>query len=295
MSVITSVTAVPNRMTIVWALLVERGKEGIVAEELASLVRPVALQRRQGDGSEPGSAVMFNEVITEMQNLGIITRTREGLVTLTPEAPTRDSSSLIEYIERILLDPESAVEHGQRSFAEAMAWFLTRDPYRPLPWKGGYKGQVSEDCGEDTGAFDLTDEARSQQFVYWAVYLGFAWRLSVPSQEAVFPDPTAVLARNLPSIILSKDPLPIAELMASVAERFPVFEGGRAREKIESLLPANLRRHERQLSRSTSLALERLEVKGLLSMERVADAPAFNLDSGSRPRPVSHVTWLEKK
>ncbi len=82
MSVITSVTAVPNRLTIIWALLLERGAKGVAAEELASLVRPVSLQRRQGDGSEPGSEAMFDAVITEMQNLGIVTRTREGLVTL---------------------------------------------------------------------------------------------------------------------------------------------------------------------------------------------------------------------
>ena len=294
MSVITSVTAVPSRLTIVWSHLLDRGADGIAADELASLVRPVSLQRRGGDDSEIGSEAMFNGVISEMQNLGIVTR-KEGLLALTPDAPTKRESTLVKHMERVLLDPELAAAHGQRAFAQALAWFLTRDPHQPLPWKGGYRGVVSEDCGEEAGSFDLTDEARSQQFVHWAVYLGFAWRLTAVGQDAVFPDPTAALVRNLPSLIPSKGRLAVAELMASLAERLPVLEGGRAREEVEALLPTDRRRLERELSRSTSLALERLEARGLLSMERVADASAFNLDRGAEKRAVSHIAWRGEK
>ncbi len=293
MSVITSVTAMPNRLNIIWTLLSKAGIEGITTEELSSLVRPVSLQRRQMDGSDPGSHVMFNEVITEMQNLRIVAKDQTVKMTLTSEA-SKESFSLIRYLERILLDPDLALEHGQRAFSDAMSWLLTLDPCNPVPWKGGYKGLVSEDCGENIGAFDLTDEARSQQFVYWAVYLGLAWRLSIP-KEVIFPDPTAILTRNLPGIILTDSSVPIAKFMSDLSEHLPVFEGGKAREKIESLLPMNRRRPERQLSRSTSLALERLESKGSLRLERLADAPTFNLDLGLGPRPVSHITRLGKK
>ena len=295
MSVITSVTAVPSRLTIVWTYLLERGADGIEDDELASLVRPVSLQRRRGDDSELGSDAMFNEVISEMQSLGIVTRTEEGLLALAPDAPTKRESTLVQYMERVLLDPGLAVAHGQRAFAQAIAWLLTRDPHQPLPWAGGYRGVVSEDCGEESGSFDLTDEARSQQFVHWAVFLGFAWRLTTVGQDAVFPDPTAALARNLPALIPSKGKLVVAELMASLAERLPVMEGGGAREEVEALLPTDRRRPERQLSRSTSLALERLEARGLLSMERMDDALAFNLDRGVEQRAVSHVTWRGEK
>lgn len=292
MSVITSVTTVPGRLTIVWTYLLERGAEGVAAEELASLMRPVSLQKRQGNNTESGSPAMFNDVITEIQNLGIVTKSREGLVTLTPESPKKDSSSLVEYLERILLDLERAATHGQRAFPKAMAWLLTRDPHQPLAWKGGYKLQVSKDCGEDIGAFDLTDEARSQQFIHWAVYLGYAWRLSLAGQDAVFPDPTVALNRNLPRVFQTRSQIQISEIMASLAERLPVLEGGRAREEVESLLSVDQRRPEQQLSRSTSLALERLEAMGRIKLDRIADAPAINLDRGAGPRAVSHITWL---
>ena len=160
MSVITSLLAMPSRMTIVWTYLLERGPEGVAAEELASFVRPVSLQKRQGNNTESGSPAMFNDVITEMQHLGIVTSSPDGLVALTPESPKKDSPSLVEYLERVLLDSESAAAHGQGEFPKAMAWLLTRDPHQPLAWRGGYKGQVSDDCGEDLRSFDLTDEAR---------------------------------------------------------------------------------------------------------------------------------------
>lgn len=292
MSVITSVTAMPNRFTIVWRYLLDHGGEGIAAEELESLVRPVSLQTRQTDGSEAGSGAMFNDVIGEMQNLGIVSKTGEGRITLTQEAPAKDSSSLVEYLERVLLDPELSAEHNQRAFAKAMAWFLTRDPQHPLAWKGGYRGLVYEDCGEDSGAYDLTDEARCQQFIHWAVYLGFAWRLTLAGQDAVFPDPTVALNRNLPRVIAGRGQVPIAEVLEGLADRLPVLEEGRVRDEVESLLAVDRRRPEQQLSRSTSLALERLEQTGSLRMDRIADAPAFTLDRGAGPRPFSHITWL---
>jgi len=291
MSVITSLLAMPSRMTIVWSYLLERGSEGVAAEELASFVRPVSLQKRQGNNTESGSPAMFNNVITEMQHLGIVTRSQDGVVTLTPESPKKDSHSLVEYLEQVLLNSESAAAHGQEEFPKAMAWLLTRDPYQPLAWKGGYRGQVSDDCG-DVGAFDLTDEARSQQFIHWAVYLGYAWRLTLPNQDAVLPDPTVALNRNLPRVFPTRSQVPIADMMASLAERLTALEGGLAREEVESMISVGKRRHEQQLSRSTSLALERLEAMGKMKMERIADAPAINLDRGAGPRAVSHITWL---
>ena len=291
MSVVTSVTAVPSRLTIVWTYLQERGGDGVPVDELSSLVRPASLQKRGGDDTESSPAAMFNSVIGEMQNLGIVTRTEGGLLALTPEAANNQEGSAIQYLERILVDPKLADAHGQRAIAQAIAWFLTRDPYRPLPWGGGYRGDVTEDCGEDIASFDLTDEARSQQFVYWAIYLGFAWSLTADRKVTVSPDPTVALARSLPDLMPPDEPIAISELMAHLAERLPVLEGGTAREEVEALLPADRSRPEGQLSRSTSLAFARLETRGLLSIERLADASAINLDRGVEQQAVSHVSW----
>jgi hypothetical protein len=295
MSVVTSFTAVPNRITIIWELLLKSGASGIPSEELSSLVRPVSLQKRQRDESESGSDRMFSEVIAEMQNLGIIAKSREAILNLTTEARGKEAVSLKGYLEQSLLDPQLALNRNQGAVAEAMAWFLTRNPYEPLPWKANFTEYVKEDCGEDARAFDLTDQARSQQFVYWAVYLGLAWRLLVKDQEFVIPDPTSILSRTLPEIISPGGTLPIGDLLEKVAKKLPIFEGGSVRDKVESLMPVNRKRPQRQLSRSTSLGLIRLELIEELKLERIHDSPAINLDTGSGLRPVSQVTWQGEK
>jgi hypothetical protein len=292
MSVVTNLTVAPSRLTTVWKFLLDREPEGITSSQLENLVRPASLQSRQGEDSESGSSAMFNDVMAEMQNLGIVDRGEDGKLTLSKDAPHKDSSSLVEYLERVLLDPLLAEEHAQRAFPKAMAWLLTRDPIQPPSWKGGYRAQITADCGSDVGSFDLTDEARCQQFIHWAIYLGFAWRLPTGNQDAVFPDPTEALKRNLPSVMQAGYQTPIEEVVSKLAERVPVLEGGRAREEVERLFSADKRRPEQTLSRSTSLALERLEHSGSIKMERPADASAWNLDRGTGLRAVSHITWL---
>lgn len=292
MSVVTTVTAVPSRLTIVWKFLLDRDPTGIKSDQLEKLVRPPSLQRRQGDGSESGSSAMFDGVMTEIQNLGIVDKGTDGTLTLSKDSPKKGTASLVDYLERVLLDPILAEEHGQRSLPRAMAWLLTRDPIQPLSWKGGYRSEVTTDCGENVGAFDLTDEARSQQFIHWAIYLGYAWRLSAGNQDAVFPDPTEALRRNLPLVMSTKSATPIEEVILNLAKRVPVFEGGLARDEVEGSLPTSKTRPDHTLSRSTSLAFERLEQSGWIRMERPADAAAWNLDRGSALRPVSQITWL---
>ena len=79
--------------------------------------------------------------------------------------------------------------------------------------------------------------------------------------------------------------------MVEVAGLLPVLEWGTARTEVETRLPVQKQRPEGTLSRSTSFALERLERRGRVVLERPADADAINLDLASGLRPISHVTW----
>jgi hypothetical protein len=290
-------------MTIVWKYLLERGPEGVSTDQLENLIQPVSLKRKVRDSEdeeEPGSdsrekKSIYDGVLTEIQNLRIVEKDDNEMLTLSKNAPKKDALSLVEYLERVLLDPELAEEHGQKAFPQAMSWLLTRDPFQPLAFRGGFRAEVTRDYGDDVGSFELTNQARSQQFIHWAIYLGFAWRLSAGTQDAVFPDPTEALKRNLPLVMPSGSQLSIQEVVENLAARVPVFEGGRAREEIEGLLPPDKTRSDRTLSRSTSIALERLEQSGSIKMERPADAPAWNLDRATGTRPVSHITWLGGK
>ena len=190
-----------------------------------------------------------------------------------------------------LLNPTEAARHGQGSFPGALAWFLCQDPATPLSWEENYRGLVEADCGPVSGSFELTNRARCNQFVYWARFLGFSWRLNIDGRNVVIPDPTKSIARSLcawEGMVVWRS---IDAVLSKLAVDLPVLEGGVARTEIESKLATAKHRPDEHISRSTSFALRRLERSGQIEMDRLADARAMNLDFGSDLRAVSHMKW----
>ncbi len=293
MSVVTSLNAVPNRMVIVWRYLLVAGRSGVEESKLSRLLRPSSLPSREAESDEERPGEMVTQVLSELRTLGLIERVEDAKVKLTAAAPDGADGTFLEFVEKRLLYPEIAEQHGQGRVPKALAWFLAQDPAQPLTWGRNYRADVEADCGTDIGAFDLTSVARFQQFLYWARYLGFAWRLEMQGVNAVFPDPTTALARHLPAAAGGKDRRPIQEVADELAHLLPVLEGGAARSDVESRLPLEKQRPGGHLSRSTSFALERLERRGQLLMEQLADAPGVALDRASGPRSVSHITWRD--
>lgn len=293
MSVVTSLTAVPNRIEIIWKYLVVVGHQGVDKDDLDHLLRPPALSKRQ-TADEDGAGAMVTELLNEMRALGVIDRTSDNKL-VTSVMAKDDADALLTFLEQRILSLERADQCGQGKVTRALAWFLTQDPTKPLAWGDNCSETVRQDCGQDSGAFDLTAAARFQQLVYWARYLGFAWRLELGVDKAnvVFPDPTAALMRHLPAISRGNGLTPIHEVLNRIAEVLPVLEGGTARTEVESLLPSGKRRPTAQLSKSTSLALERLEAKRLIKLGQLPDATGVTLDGATGFRAVSHLTWLE--
>ena len=292
MSVITSLTATPNRMKIVWDYLGNRGPHGVRAEELQRLIGPSSLHSGRAQDEDSGSGTTIGDgVIGEMRNLGLITRVEDGTIRIASGDQTEHGNVFLRLLERRLLDPVEAKQYGQGAFPSAMAWFLAQDPVNPLEWGQNHSRTVLDDCGEDTGSFELTNLARCQQFVYWARYLGFAWRLQIErTKEVVIPDPAPAILRNLRKVIIVNQRRPIMEVMSEISDVLPVLEGGVARDDLESHLTSEKQRPDKHLSRSTSFALERLERDGQISLQRLADAEAVNLQLVSGLRAMSHIT-----
>ena len=294
MSVITTFPATPNRMKIVWSYVGRTGRGSIQTEELQRLLGPRALQAGQSEeeGASSGTTI-GDHVVSEMRNLGLLERRDDGSLAIGPNAPSGSEAALLAYLESRLLVPKEADRHGQKSFPLALAWFLIQDPANPLIWGQNYSKRVEDDCGVESGSFELSNHSRFEQFVYWARYLGFAWRLESQGVNVVFPDPTNAIARHMPKVLGGNGRRPIQEVLAELARLLPVLEGGTARTEVEALLPPNSQIPDGHISRSTSFALERLERQDIIRMDRVDDAPALNLDRSGAPRAISHII-LEK-
>ena len=163
------------------------------------------------------------------------------------------------------------------------------DPYVPIEWSGDEFSKIKTKLvKQDIQLLENSkNDALLQNVVYWSKYLGF---LSYISEKKFIPDPTNVLAKNLPSIMGSKK-LAIDEFQSRLGSQIPVLEGGKVRNEIESKLKTELQRSEAHFSRTTSFALKRLESRGVIKFENVSDANNWILDLGKIQDSVSHIEF----
>ena len=294
MSVIASVTATPHRLEIALRFVSICGPAGVTHEVLQQTLLPGELSRNQAGDEEPqGGSAVGDDVVRELRNLRMLVLGDDGSLTVSPNLTGLTEDRFVAYLQEKLLNPEEAAKHSQEAFPLALAWLLCRDPATPLAWEDNYRGLVEQDCDPEGASFELTNRARCNQFVYWARFLGFAWRLEIDwqnvRQNVVVPDPAKAIARNLGRWEAKPGWLPVGEFLSRLAVDLPVLEEGTARKAVESRIAPDRRRPDGHISRSTSFALRRLERSGQIEMQRLADAQAMNLELGSELRPVSHV------
>jgi hypothetical protein len=203
-----------------------------------------------------------------------------------------DGLALQNYLEAKLLLPTEAEQYGQPLFPYVLAWFLTQDPAVPLAFSSNLRQQVEAECGPRIGpqvGSELGNHSNFENFVYWARYLGYGWRLQAANQAMVVPDPTAALERHVLTILKQRTEATVEGFMDVLGEYSPVLDGGQVREELDEVLPPEKQREEGTLSRTISLGLLQLELKGIIVLERRHDAPAVRLTSWPDERPVSHI------
>lgn len=286
MSVIGSLSVTPNRIGNVYRYVRYWGTNGVTPDELEKALSPLNLR------GATKSADAVRDVVNEAKRLGIIKLDPDERYRLTPGVQNLDDSGFLAWLEKVLLDIDSASEADQREFPYALAWLLEQDLETPFDFGDNIRNLIESQYGPDVQAFQLTNRARSQNFVYWAQYLGYAWRLKLGDREVIMPDPTRALQRHLPDLFLGTQWLPIQEFVKRWAVRCPVVDGGIVRQEMLSLRQAGVQRDPLLLSPSTSLALFRLEERGIIKLEQRADALTLTLSSRPTLSPVSHVLRL---
>jgi hypothetical protein len=296
MSVVASLTCTPNRVGIVVATLEALPRKSVGRDELVDLLSPRALQR----GDTEGGTTIARGVLDEAQRLGLL-ELDDGKCRLADDAPASGPELLVWLHERLVF-PARALDVGQESFPRALSWFLMQDPARPIAGSGTDpserpRARIANEFGDDVGAFELTMDARVQNFAYWARYLGYCWFLELNGRTTFVPDPGVAIDRSISRHLKGGELLTIEQLLSFLAENLPVLEGGLARSEVEGLLPVDRRPHLDQdgLSRSTSMALNRLADSGRLELRNESDSRSVVLNLLGGGRPVSHILIRDSK
>lgn len=292
MSVLTTVEAVPNRLRLFFDFLSGKLK-GEDPDRMQALLSPGALQTKElaPESSDQSPSGVYQNPLREAIRLQIA-KVVDGKF-VGPEF-SDGKQSFADWIEQRLLRKHEAEQHGQRWVPYAFAWLLMQSPLRPLPFGDNYSPRIEKDFGPEYECFDLTSKERFQNLGYWACHLGYGTFLA---DRALIPDPTPALMSKLSIVFNGNSDLRIGDFMSALAEQVSVFEGGAVREELEAVLAKQRgAREEQRLSQATSLALLRLESRGVIALRELSDAAVRILDLGaSGTRRVSHITYAKNE
>lgn len=291
MSIVSVAEAVPNRLLAIYGALLSRSG-GETRERLKAQMVPPSLR----GGRDKQSTAVFDASLREARAIGLVTEDGDSL-TVPPEAHPKprqgEEEAFRAHVLRVLCDEALADETGQSKVAPAIAWLLMQDPLRPLPWSENPLPVLTRQL-VDGETLDLGNASRLQTLAYWARYLGFA-RLVGAGQLYIIPDPHDAIEQFLPSVFNIDQTLRASEFRKRLADLCPVLESGSVRARVEQQARDDLGSvHSQRLSRSTSLALSRLESCGKIELQQRSDAEVSLLDLGTSERRFSHVVSKRK-
>ena len=277
MSIIGSTGCTPNRMRIMFEFVKTRGNRGVSWEDLISLIKPRSMS---------GDDTALRDTRLETERLGLIKRGADDRFSV--EEDIRESGlSFFSLLEGRLLRPQQIDDFGHANFQRALAWFLAQSPTRPIDWGANPRQRVELDCGEGSGAFELTNNTVFQNFVYWARFLGFARLGDGGDGKRVTPDPTPAVRRYLPEILSGENAAMPVPTLRTLATQLPVLDFGSVRTEVEAMMSVERRPSESELSATMTLALMRLEQTGEINLASRPDA-----QSRTQLSPLTRLpTW----
>src|SRR5690606_21739488 len=116
--------------------------------------------------------------------------------------------------------------------AGAIGWLLCQAPLAPLPFgTSAARNRLISQMGSLD--FGITNDSRWQNAVYWSRALGYVERAPI-GEDMVVPDPTRAISRVLGGVLPPGVQTPLRKLLADLAERSPVLDGGRLRREVEN-------------------------------------------------------------
>lgn len=276
MSLITVLEPVPSRVRAVTRLVATRGP--MSRSELQACIVPT------GEGKQ------FGNLVRETIRLGFL-REEANQIRLVPNISAQDildDELFVVLTNKLLVETLLPSDNDNHPIAYAFSWLLARRPSFDLQWNGELKFLMQEDMEGDE-IYDVTNASRAAMLASWARFLGYAVGLHWDSKALVVPDPTDAIARYLKSIFEAENSLAVSEFSDRLSKLCPIFEGGAVRNEVEARF--RKKRADNTLSPATSLALLRLEQRGVLKLNEDSDAEVKLIDlMHETPRRVSSIT-----
>jgi hypothetical protein len=273
------------------------GSEGSARADILKHLSPLI---NDESGEATTGTTISSAIISEMENLELVVVSENGNLLLSTElrpdkGERQDWQSFLQPIMRQRLSENTWTERcKQQDVASSLSWLLAQNSFAPIAKTGKHTELLRTQLSEgDPIITTIGNDARFQNMLYWARYLGFAEWLSLGNMDIIIPDPTRALVVYLPSIFSDRKDLSIGEFSARLAKICGLFEGGTVREDVEqrSIMEPRQKHH---FSTSTSLALMRLAERGLIALQDESDAETWILNLGQKKIRTTLIEYKEK-
>lgn len=305
MSVITNLVAQPNRVIIASEFVHGFGEKGASMADLEKMLSPLPPQQSPADEAadsdeRSGSSIGLG-VLNELLRLRIAERTDDDQVRICAPLASDPRKAdwvgrLQDYLFPLLTASEPAREHGQGGLPDALCWLLQQSPTESLGFSAGkhYNILVGQMAEGDPLCSSIAVDARYQNVIYWARYLGLVERISIKqAAEMVIADPTRAIGQRLPAIFGTDRQLTLQTFRQRLGAQIPVLDGGEVWQDIQGRLKEPMHAKDKHISGASSLALLRLQRAGKIQLEGLSDAASWVLEVGRETKPISHITYLE--
>ena len=273
LKIYTDVVVVPARFLALVKLLLQEG--ALPREKILGMLQPREDQ------------AMAASVLLAAGELGVVKDTAAGY-DLTPEVRLKlgQERHVAEKLPALMAPLLLAAKVGGKpnGFAQICAWFLLHD-YADLQVKKHELLVLLERDGLSLDELQARNMAVWDNIVYWARYIGLIYQHGAALAGNVVPDPTRFIELHLDELFQTDKRLTSDEWFDRLGRICPVLDGGEVRRAQAEKMSLQLARQA--LSNGLSIALLRLERRGVLKLEGVEDAETFHLLT--EERRLTHV------
>lgn len=291
MSVLKEPLATPSRVRGIYRYLLQTKYQKENRDILEHHLSPNELVK-----DAPSTRPMLRKTINESLKLCLLVEDQEkDEIAINPDLPeaVRNPQTGEQLLPNTLVKLFFASDNpDEEDFGLVCAWYLAQDIYSiSYTWETIEKLVSKQKVGE---FIKMSNSTLYGQMDDWMCYMGLAWGHAMNKKRVTVPDPTAYIRYNLRELFnAAKDTrLSIQEFITKLAQKCPLFETGKIRERIEEKIS---RREPKYLSTSTAFALFRLQEEGYIELIRESDAdlmllPKANnlVDNESR---ISHIIF----
>lgn len=298
MSVMRTVEAVPSRVVGVAHFLLSCKSGQEQQSKVEAMMSPPTLKNVPEDGATTSAGEsMIRNVVRECCAMGLCS-SQDDVLRLAPEVLESfpklrfDSEKMRSTLRRLILRSQP---DANKDLGYMLTWFMEQDPINFGIGKGDRRVALVTELRQQTGVGQLqvTNNSIVDNFTYWAVYLGFAWKMNIggTGSERLVPDPTPFMTGQLPELLPVGETVPLSSFLDRLATLCPIFRGSQWHSDLEGrrALPV---REAQYLSPALGFAFKRLEERGRLRLVSRGDADALLLRFDGQTQNLSHLERL---